>query len=76
MFIGSTVWTGRMPGQSSAPSSSTVDKNFHIEGISHDVQMLGGRSWITTFQLSPELPYTNWWILGTSELGTDTRLGY
>jgi len=52
------------------------DGDFHVEGVSHDVSMVGQRSWTTTFQLSPVLPHDDWWILGTSELGTDTRLGY
>lgn len=52
------------------------DDDFHVEGVSHNVRMVGGRSWETTFQLSPKLPHDDWWILGTSELGTDTRLGY
>jgi len=26
--------------------------------------------------MSPDLPYSDWWILGTAELGTDTRLAY
>jgi hypothetical protein len=52
------------------------DVDCFIEGVAHEVRMVGGRSWTTTFQLSPDLPFSNWWILGTSELGTDTRLGY
>jgi hypothetical protein len=52
------------------------DEDNHVEGVSHDVRMVGGRSWTTTFQLSPVLPFDDWWILGTSELGADTRLGY
>lgn len=58
------------------PGASTFDTDFHIEGVTHRVSMLGGRSWVTSFQLSPALPYTDWWILGTAALGTDTRLGY
>lgn len=52
------------------------DDDCHIEGVSHEVRMVGGRSWTTTFQLSPKLPFSDFWILGTSALGTDTRLGY
>lgn len=52
------------------------DEDCHIEGIAHDVTMVGQRSWTTTFQLSPKLPHDDFWVLGTSELGTDTRLGY
>ena len=52
------------------------DGDCHVEGIKHDVTMVGQRSWTTTFQLSPKLPHDDFWIVGTSELGTDTRLGY
>jgi hypothetical protein len=53
-----------------------LDEDCHVEGVTHDVRMVGGRSWTTSFQLSPALPFDDWWILGTSELGTSTRLGY
>lgn len=52
------------------------DEDCHVEGVAHEVRMAGGRSWTTTFQLSPVLPFADFWILGTSQLGTDTRLGY
>lgn len=52
------------------------DEDCHVEGVQHEVRMVGGRSWTTTFTLSPRLGITDWWILGTSQLGTDTRLGY
>jgi hypothetical protein len=52
------------------------DEDCYIEGVTHNVNMVGTRFWETGFQLSPELPFTDWWILGTSELGVDTRLAY
>jgi len=58
------------------PSGTTVDVDCYVEGVSHTVSMVGGRRWETTFQLSPDLQHTDFWILGTSELGTETRLGY
>lgn len=54
----------------------TFDEDAHVEGVEHVVRMVGGRSWTTTFQLSPVLPFDDWWVLGTSELGADSRLGY
>ena len=56
--------------------ADTLDVDCYVEGIAHTVTMVGGRRWTTTFQLSPDLGHSDWWILGTSELGTDTRLGY
>lgn len=58
------------------PSGSTVDVDCYVEGIGHTVTMVGQRSWVTTFQLSPDLPHADWWVLGTSLLGTDTRVAY
>lgn len=58
------------------PSGTTVDVDCYIEGVAHTVTMVGQRSWVTSFQLSPDLPHADWWVLGTSELGTDTRLAY
>lgn len=52
------------------------DEDCYIEGVTHNVTMVGSRRWETTFQLSPDLPFTDWWVLGTSELGTNTRLAY
>jgi hypothetical protein len=59
-----------------ALTGDDFDKDCHVEGITHDVRMVGGRSWTTSFQLSPVLPFDDFWILGTSELGVSTRLGY
>lgn len=70
------IFYERVNFERTAPSASVIDVDLHVEGISHDVQILGGRRWLTTFQLSPALPFDDWWILGTSQLGTDTRLGY
>lgn len=52
------------------------DEDCYVEGVTHNVSMVGGRLWHTTFQLSPDLNFDDWWVLGTSELGTDTRLAY
>lgn len=47
-----------------------------IEGITHDIATANGigEHWMT-FQLSP-VDTRSYWILGTSQLGTDTRLGF
>ncbi len=48
----------------------------HVEGIDHDGQIRGDeRTWDVTLTLSPA-DTTDYWILGTSELGTDTVAGY
>ena len=52
------------------------DEDCYIEGVAHNVNMVGTRFWETGFQLSPDLPFTDWWVLGVSELGVDTRLAY
>ncbi len=56
--------------------ADTLDVDCYIEGVAHTVTMVGGRKWTTTLQLSPDLGHSDWWILGTSELDTETRLGY
>jgi hypothetical protein len=56
-------------------SGDTFSEDFHISGISHTVG-LHPREWLAVFELVPVLPHTDWWILGTAQLGTATRLGY
>lgn len=56
--------------------ATTYNQDFHVEGVSHNVTIRGKRKWDTTFQLSPDDHRADWWVLGTSELGTDTRLYY
>lgn len=55
------------------PSGDTFTEDFHVVGVDHSVAPF---RWETRLQLAPVLPFTDWWVLGTSELGTDTRLGY
>lgn len=58
-------------------SSSTIDVNCFVQSISHEITKVGGMRWDTTLQLSPDLAHgSDYWILGTSTLGTSTRLGY
>lgn len=57
-------------------TGDSFDLDHYIEGVTHNVTMVGSRSWETTFQLSPDLQHSDWWILGTSQLGVDSRLGY
>lgn len=54
--------------------------DYYIERIDHQIEA-GGMSHIVTYQLSPVVPYSRqsirvWWTLGTSALGTGTRLAY
>jgi hypothetical protein len=53
---------------------------YHIERIEHKIGS-GGMYHSVTWQLSPVVPYSRssvrvWWTLGTSTLGTGTRLAY
>jgi len=59
------------------PSSSTIDVNCFVQSISHEITKIGEMRWDTTLQLSADLANgADYWILGTDELGTGTRLGY
>lgn len=49
-----------------------IEKEVLIEGISHTI---APGSWVTSWDLTPG-EILSYWILGTSELGTDTRLAY
>lgn len=55
-------------------NQATLDKEFHIEGISHDYDARDG-SWITNWQLS-DADSASSWILDTAALDIDTRLIY
>ena len=77
--LGLELWDKVNVERTPSSSSSTIDRDHFIEGIQHTVRLKGsggGAWWETRFQLSPELAHTDWWVLGQSELGTDTRLGY
>lgn len=58
------------------PGGSALDVNCFVDGVSHEISKVGAKRWNTTIGLSPDLPHDDWWILGSSELGVDTRLGY
>ncbi len=51
-----------------------INGDFFIEGISHTVS--NNRFHIVTLLLSWAAQYSDWWVLGTSKLGTSTRLSY
>lgn len=56
---------------------STVDVDCFVQGVSHDITKISDMRWDTTLQLSPDLRHgSDFWILGTSTLGTSTRLAY
>jgi hypothetical protein len=50
-----------------------LEQEVTVESISHDVTAL---TWVTTWELYPlaDVETNDFWILGTSLLGTDTRL--
>jgi len=49
-----------------------LDEAYHIEGIQHQIRP---QFWETTWWLSPADVW-EYWILGISELGITTRLGF
>lgn len=54
--------------------------DYNIESIEHQIEA-GGTYHAVTWTLSPVVPYSRqsirvWWTLGTSTLGTGTRLAY
>ena len=51
-----------------------INGDFFVEGISHTVS--NNRLHIVTLLLSWAAQYSDWWVLGTSKLGTSTRLSY
>jgi hypothetical protein len=55
------------------PASGTaIVQDGFVEGISHT---LGPAEWTTTLNLSPA-DFEEYWVLGTSQLGVNTRLAY
>lgn len=63
-----------------ATRKTGVSGDYHIERIEHQIGN-GGLYHVVTWQLSPVVPYSRqsirvWWTLGTSTLGTGTRLAY
>lgn len=55
-------------------SGVTIDQQLWILGIEHHVAQ-GVEEWETVFHLGPVIS-TAYWILGTSQLGSTTRLSY
>jgi len=59
----------------SPPNNGTdLEQVCVVENISH--RAMGGGKWLTTWELYPlsDLEQEDFWILGTSELGTETNL--
>jgi hypothetical protein len=69
--LGDLVTFTNLPAQ--APASTMT---FFIEGIQESFGMAPGETWVMTFNLSPGDIPGDVWILGTSQLGTDTVLAY
>jgi len=58
-------------------ASRDIDENLKIGKITHTWLSENGQSVRTTFKLEPYLdPAEGYWILGTSQLGTTTILGF
>lgn len=71
--LGRKLWD-RVTGKRRPANSSTFSQDVMIEGITHHV-IPGSNIWETRFQLSAAETQA-YWILGTSALDTDTRLGF
>ena len=52
-----------------------INEDFFIEVITHTIDAVTGRFFVT-FDCSPASAYSNFWVLGTSVLGTSTVLAY
>jgi len=65
------VVTVKVPGDG---TSDDLEQDCAIEHITHSA--VGGGKWLTTWDLYPlsDLEQEDFWILGTSELGTETNL--
>lgn len=57
-----------------AATGAVIDQQLYIIGVEHHVSK-GAEEWRTTFHLAPAIT-TAYWVLGTSALGTNTRLAY
>lgn len=66
--IGQRVILKRHPQQ----VGDAIEQEMIIEGVTHSVI---GQAWVTTLRLSPA-DIREYWLLGTSELGSGTRLAY
>ena len=52
-----------------------IDQDFFVEAIRHRVSE-GGTQHVYEMDLSPTTGYGGFWVLGSSKLGVDTKLGY
>lgn len=71
--LGRKLWD-RVTAKRRPANSTTFSQDVLIEGIAHRI-IPGQRVWETRFQLSPA-ETQSYWILGTSALGTDTRVAF
>lgn len=52
-----------------------ISEDFFVENMRHKVSK-GGTEHLVSLDISPVSGFSGFWILGTSGLGVDTRLGY
>ena len=52
----------------------SIDRDFFIEGVRH--QISANRLHKVTYLLSDAVQFSDFWVLNTSALGTQTRLAY
>lgn len=57
-----------------AVGGAMMDKQVRLERLTDDFEP--GRSWKTTWELSPAGTTTQFWVLGSSTLGVSTRLAF
>lgn len=71
--ISDRVTVTRNPATHPVGPVEAISTDCYIESIRHE----GADSeWLTTFQLSPASPASDFWVLGTSRLGTTTVLAF
>tara|TARA_Y100000310_G_scaffold292210_1_gene320795 strand:+ start:471 stop:2276 length:1806 start_codon:yes stop_codon:yes gene_type:complete len=52
-----------------------IDEDFFIERVDHRITD-GGKRHLATYELSPAKQFSDFWVIGKSALGTNTRLAY
>jgi len=52
-----------------------ISKDVFVDGINHDINR-DDKSWLISYALTPMSEVSDWWIVGESILGVDTRLAF
>jgi len=55
--------------------TSAIIQDVFVDGINHDISR-DDKSWLISYALTPMPEVSDWWIVGESVLGIDTRLAF